>query len=179
VSSRCDRVRPMDNSSRFPFRKPTRLAGFDYANCGMYFITMYTQHKESRFGRIEDSLAQLNEAGAMVSSTWESNVARYPGVALNVFVVMPDQMHAIVFLEQIQTRRNQRQRSVVSYNPSSQVPRLNTRAHVRAGRFPTYNKVFWQRGFHDKILRSNRALDTARTYIEPNPGNWTERRESD
>ncbi len=138
---------------------------------------MRTQHKELRFGTIEDGLVQLNEAGAMVSSSWESNVSRYPGAALDVFVVMPDHIHAIVFLG---TEPDQPESAATLSRVNQSFKSISTVEYtsgVRAGRFPTYNKVLWQRGFHDKILRSDRALEAARAYGEANPGKWAEQRD--
>ncbi|MDQ3656047.1 MAG: hypothetical protein M3457_13345 [Chloroflexota bacterium] len=33
---------------------------------------------------------RLNTAGEMITSTWEANIERYPGSALDAFVVMPN-----------------------------------------------------------------------------------------
>lgn len=153
-----------------PVRKPIRLTGYDYANCGVYFITVCVQHMDWRFGVVEGGRVCLNEAGMMVSDTWEANVTRYPGVALDAYVVMPNHLHAIVFLggdPAVPVSDVTLSRVVQSFKSRSTVE--YTRG-VHAGRYPPYDRVLWQRSFYDKILRNDRALQAARAYIEGNPG---------
>src|SRR5262245_34190321 len=38
--------------------------------------------------------------------------------------------------------------------------------------WPPFNRQLWQRGYHDRILRTERDLDSVRTYIANNPANW-------
>src|SRR5215204_502924 len=134
-------------ANTLPVRKPTRLAGFDYASCGMYFITICVQNMERRFGEIDDGLLALNDAGTMVASTWESNVARYPGSALDLYVVMPNHMHAIVFLgtdpEQPAPGATL-SRIVQSFKSISTVEYTRS---VKRGVYPAFDRVLWQRGF--------------------------------
>jgi hypothetical protein len=76
-----------------PVRKPLRLPGFNYANTGMYFVTICTRTmQEQRFGTIVEGQVILNDAGVMVAATWETNIGRYPSAALVAFVVMPNHM---------------------------------------------------------------------------------------
>jgi REP element-mobilizing transposase RayT len=49
---------------------------------------------------------------------------------------------------------------------------------VRENRYPTYDRVLWQRSFYDRILRDRRSLEAARQYIESNPARWIEKREA-
>jgi REP element-mobilizing transposase RayT len=165
----------MSQSDRHLIRKPLRRAGFDYANCGMYFITICVQHMESRFGHINDNQAVLNGAGLLIASTWEANAARYDDTALDQFVVMPNHMHAILFLgidPEITRSATTLSRIVQSFKSISTVRYVEG---VRSGEFPPFDRVLWQRGFHDRILRNDRELDIARRYIENNPANAEQR----
>ena len=40
---------------------------------------------------------------------------------------------------------------------------------VQARIYPAFDRVLWQRGFHDRMLRNHDALEAARLYIEQNP----------
>jgi hypothetical protein len=42
---------------------------------------------------------------------------------------------------------------------------------------PPYNRVLWQRGFNERIIRNSRELDIVRAYIEANPGRAQERQD--
>lgn len=156
-------------------RKPTRIPGFDYAAAGMYFVTMCVRHMEPRFGAIENGEVRLNAAGEMVARMWRRNIERYQGVALDLFVVMPNHMHAIVFLgtdPSASDKRASLTQIVQSFKSSTTVE--YTRG-VKQDVYPPYDRVLWQRGFHDRILRNERELQRARAYIEANPGRAQEK----
>jgi len=79
-------------------RQSTRLKGYDYSREGLYFVTVCCQNKEHRFGEIEDGVMHLNPCGQIAHNEWIKLPERFPNMELDVFVIMPDHMHAIVSL---------------------------------------------------------------------------------
>jgi REP element-mobilizing transposase RayT len=79
-------------------RRPIRLKSHDYSQAGGYFVTMCTQARACRFGVVEDGMVRLNEAGRMIQAIWEEMPARYVGLSMDAFVVMPNHLHGIVIL---------------------------------------------------------------------------------
>ena len=154
-----------------PVRKPTRLATFDYASAGVYFVTICTQHRESRFGDIEEGEVLLNPAGIMVAEQWEKNSATYPGVEPDLYVVMPDHLHAILFLGTNPDQKSGTTSLNTIIGTFKSLTTLEYGRGVRAGIYPPFDRTLWQRSFHDRIIRSPRELDAARIYIEQNPSN--------
>lgn len=150
-----------------PVRKPTRIPGYDYATAGMYFMTMCVQHRESRFGTFEHSAVCLNAAGEMVARVWQENIERYPGAALDLFVVMPDHMHAIVFAGTDPSTSGERVSLLRIVQSFKSLTTVEYAREVTKGIFPSY----------DRILRNQRELDGARAYIEGNPGHAQEQRD--
>ncbi len=126
MSSQCNETRILQTARNHPVRKPTRLRYFDYASCGMYFITICVQHMETRFGEIAEGQIRLNAAGEMTTSAWEANIERYPGSALDAFVVMPNHVHAIVFLGTDSEHPEAETPLSGMCNPSSRFRRLST-----------------------------------------------------
>jgi hypothetical protein len=49
-----------------PCRRPTRLAGFNYANSGGYFITLVTYERCKLFGEIINGEMKANAIGQIV-----------------------------------------------------------------------------------------------------------------
>lgn len=49
-----------------PRRKLIRLKDYDYAQAGVYFITLCAQNRPYIFGNIKDEKMILNDAGKMV-----------------------------------------------------------------------------------------------------------------
>ena len=50
----------------FHHRRSIRLKGYDYSRVGLYFITIYVQHRLCLFGKIENGMMKLNDAGKMI-----------------------------------------------------------------------------------------------------------------
>ena len=88
----------MINKNPAPRRKNIRLAGYDYASEGNYFITVETDDREPLFGNVVDGEMVLNEFGRIVKSTWQDLVNHNSNIGLDDFVVMPNHFHAIVYI---------------------------------------------------------------------------------
>ena len=80
-------------------RHSIRLKGYDYSQSVGYFITVCTQDRACFFGDAIGSEILLNEAGRMVASAWHVQPDRFPAVRLDAFVVMPNHIHGIVWIE--------------------------------------------------------------------------------
>src|SRR5687767_13663381 len=86
----CDPVRQSDYGS---------IAEHDPSPLSTHFITLCTRERLPLLGEIVDREMRLSSAGEMVASTWIDLPSRFPFVALEDCVVMPDHMHAIVLLK--------------------------------------------------------------------------------
>jgi len=85
-------------------RRSIRLRGYDYSQAGAYFVTICTQGRQCCFGDIVDGEMHLNDAGRMVWAEWHALPARFPGIALDEFVVMPNHLHGIMWIAGATTR---------------------------------------------------------------------------
>ncbi len=77
-------------------RRSIRLKGYDYAQAGLYFITICTQDKVCLFGRVEDGRMILNEFGKIAQNEWLKAIELRPNVTLHEYVVMPNHIHGII-----------------------------------------------------------------------------------
>lgn len=77
-------------------RRSVRLQGYDYAQAGVYFVTVVTQRRACLFGEVVDQEMQLNDAGTMVRQVWLKLPDRFPGIATDEFVGMPNHVHGII-----------------------------------------------------------------------------------
>ena len=80
-------------------RRSIRLRGYDYSQAGAYFVTICTQGRQCCFGDISDGQMHPNDAGRMVWAEWQALSARFPGIELDEFVVMPNHVHGILWIE--------------------------------------------------------------------------------
>jgi REP element-mobilizing transposase RayT len=77
-------------------RRSIRLAGFDYASPGWYFVTLCVHRRLPLFGEVESDTVRLTDAGRMVADWWHRLPTRFPAVRLDTFVVMPNHVHGII-----------------------------------------------------------------------------------
>ena len=150
-------------------RRSYRLPGYDYRKPGPYLITLCTQHRRFFLGSILEGEIRRSPAGLMVDTAWRALPNRFPMLTLDAFVVMPDHFHAIVWLRG----------GTESEKPTASLGRvigafksLTTVAYIRGvaeQRWPAFDRRLWQRGYWERIVRSEIALVRLRRYIEENP----------
>ncbi len=80
-------------------RRSQRLAGYDYAQPGAYFVTMVTQDRLCLCGDVVVEQMCLNAAGKMIQAAWLEMPDRFPHTVLDRFVVMPNHVHGIVVID--------------------------------------------------------------------------------
>jgi REP element-mobilizing transposase RayT len=76
--------------------KSTRLENYDYAQNGLYFVTICTKDREELFGEIKDGKMVLNDVGKIVQDEWLKTPIIRPNVFLDAWVIMPNHLHIIV-----------------------------------------------------------------------------------
>ena len=140
---------------RYPKRKSPRLQGYDYSENGYYFVTICTHEKKCIFGKPND----LNELGIIVLQGILKIPEHYPQVAIDKFVVMPNHVHLLIYLE--------------SGNADLKTVIGSWKAHItREIRKIEPDMIVWQKSFHDHIIRNEKSYQNIWLYIENNPINW-------
>ena len=77
-------------------RRSIRLKGYDYAQSGLYFITICCHNRACIFGHIENGIMIMNEYGKMVENEWLTLQQRFQNIQLHACIVMPNHFHAIL-----------------------------------------------------------------------------------
>ena len=155
-----------------PQRKQLRLIGFDYTTPGSYFVTIVLEARTSLLASVVDGSCHLTGAGQLVDLEWRRLPARFPGLALDEHVVMPDHVHGLLtILKQPGCRPNVS--AVIDAFKS--ITTVEYGRHVRERHWPPFHKRLWQRGFFDEIIRDERHLQNVRRYIRDNPAKWEAR----
>lgn len=175
-----------------------RARGFDYRNPGPYHVTMCTQLRRRLFGDVANGQMMLNAAGEMVDRTWRELPSKFPDVQLASHVVMPNHVHGLLILrheprlerEATQGLPYDRRRTEgpgqapgVPYEDGAltlskvvgwfKTMSTNWYMHgVRDAGWPPFDRVLWQRSFHDRIVRNDAEMERVGTYIANNPALW-------
>jgi REP element-mobilizing transposase RayT len=150
-------------------RRSARLTGFDYTNPGAYFVTICT------FARA----CFLNDVHLrrIVEHSWRTVVVPNASLEAGDLVVMPNHVHGIVWV------------SGTAHSPTTSrtsgggPPRGSLGAIVGSFKAVATRRInrerrtpqapVWQRGYYDRVVRSERELDRIRLYIIDNPTKWS------
>jgi REP element-mobilizing transposase RayT len=173
-------MKKFKNKYRIP---SNRLRGHDYGSQGHYFVTICTKNRVHYFGNIVPvetdncpsphncSALQPTIIGQTAIDLWMQIPNHYPVVELDAFVVMPDHIHGVLFLNQPEKYDWRPNR----FGPQSQ----NLGAIIRAFKasvklFANQNNIEfeWQSRYYDRIVRNEKALNAIRRYIINNPEKW-------
>jgi putative transposase len=187
--------------SNLPTRQSIRLKSHDYSQAGAYFITVCTDDKQKIFGSVVNNEVQLNTFGLIVAEEWEMTGQLRGNVSLDTYIIMPNHFHAVLFLGDQEKNLTKNEQSLSSaqvidsdsalhagrFNPNPSVYGRPTRGSLSTivGSFKsaatkrinrmrgTPGGVIWQRGFYERIIRSDEALYRIRKYIQDNPRRWS------
>jgi putative transposase len=150
-------------------RRSMRLQGRDYAEPGAYFVTICTAGRACILGRIVDGDMALSDAGQVVQTVWNGLPTSHPGARIDLFVVMPNHVHGILWLEPDRVGA----RFIAPLSLGAVVRAFKARCAREIGRvWGRTGLAIWQRNYHERIVRAEAELDRIRQYIAENPFNW-------
>jgi REP-associated tyrosine transposase len=160
-------------------RRSIRLRGYDYAASGRYFVTICVQGRRCLFGTIVEGELALNDAGRIVGAVWEALPERFPTIAPDVYVVMPNHFHAVVSITEALATPEPSEGSLRLLQTLGDIvgvfKSLTTYAYIRGVHeqgWPPFDRRLWQRNYYEHIIRDEAALARIRAYIENNPACW-------
>ncbi len=180
------------------YRIPSaRAPWWNYANDGVYFITICTAGRDHLFGEIQNEQMILSEIGKIVQQEWEKSFEIRDELFCDAVVIMPNHIHAILRIDNInvdvnvethgraslpstqnQSTPNQPpKKNGIAIRPpksiSSFVAGFKSAATKRINDFRRTPKMgVWQTRFHDHIIRNENEYNKIKNYIETNPANW-------
>lgn len=156
--------------SNFPQRKRIRLKNFDYSSNGAYFITICVKDRRELLGKIivgDDAhivpAINLSKHGLILQRYIENIDTIYSNVAVNKYVIMPNHVHLILFVN-----GSMKASTPTSVIVPTIVRSLKTMVTKECG------ISFWQRSYHDHIIRDEAVYRIKWEYIDTNPARWAE-----
>ncbi|MGE5583583.1 MAG: transposase [Bacillota bacterium] len=123
----------------------------------------------------------LSMTGEIAEKFWKEIPERFPVVRLDAWIIMPNHIHGILAIEQHDGNMRRRNasgrvptRGIHPLIPNSVSSIIN---HYKGNvkRYCDRNNMSyfaWQPRFHDRIIRSEPALQAIRRYIRENPARW-------
>lgn len=175
-------------------RKKVRIKDYDYATPGAYFVTICTLDRQSLFGDVGAGPCAgpqmvLNDIGKMVGSVWKKIPERFPQITLDEFIIMPNHIHGIIWIQNYAMNFNVGAPLVGARDADSRAgtrpaptlgaivgafKSISTVEFIRGIRTQKWTgaKKIWQRGYHERIIRNETELFETRKYITQNPLKW-------
>jgi REP element-mobilizing transposase RayT len=191
----------MSNLFKNKYRIPTtRLQTWNYANQGVYFITICTANRKCYFGKIEEEIVvledplekdqkysnqklniklQLSEIGQFAAKEWirTAEIRTDMNLYLGEFVIMPNHIHGIIGIGE--NKYNKEILELEDKNNGFGPQSKNLSAIVRGFKssittFAKKNNIpfKWQTRFHEHIIRDQKDYDNISNYIRNNPLWW-------
>lgn len=177
-------------------KKPSmlrRCVDNDYTARRMYMITMVTEGRRPLFGQVmgrseavepspEAPHVELSPLGAAVAEIWQSISSHHPEVKVVALQMMPDHLHAILFVKErmekplgkvllgVKQACNKAFREVMPVE-------FVTVAQQHAQR-SRENGLLFAKGFNDQILLRDGQLERWLTYLKDNPRRLLMKREN-
>jgi putative transposase len=180
-------------------RRSIRLAGYDYSQCGYYFITVCTQGRRCLFGEIEKGRMILNNAGKMIGRWWNELKNKYANIEIDKYVVMPNHCHGIINIvvtvgaDQCVCPNEKGEQGEYKGehigSPQQDLPlrgrpiykmvqwfkTMTTNEYIRnvkQNHWEPFDDKLWQRNYYEQIVRDEKSLRHIREYIANNPYRW-------
>ena len=138
-----------------------------------------------------DHEVRLSDAGRVVQETLDGLAGHYPHVHVDALVVMPDHLHAVIVIRDMDSAGAGVTTVAAGVTPVGaglKPARTDAGSHhglpeiVRA--FKTFSArrinemagtpgtAIWQRGYYERIVRSDDDLIRVRAFIASNPREW-------
>jgi len=100
-------------------RRSIRLQEYDYSQAGAYFVTICAWQRECLFGEIVAGEMHLNALGKIVQWEWRHLGAGFANLQLGAFVVMPNHVPGIIFIDERGRATRHKQSSATNGNGKS------------------------------------------------------------
>ena len=160
----------MSEKPNLSIRKKNRLSSWDYRSHGAYFITICTQNQvQSLCSIVGDGLPVPKPAWNIAEHYIRQIPLKYPNIQVQKYVIMPNHIHLLLFVNELNGAGTQK--SSVSDVIAWYKYQVTKTVNQDSG---TISKRFFQRSFHDHVIRNERDYQRIWEYIENNPGRWNE-----
>ena len=148
-------------------RKQNRLPEYDYSQNGAYFLTICTHKRKPFLSKIskEEEFPILTKEGQIVENVILSVPEKYPAIAIDRYILMPDHIHLLVRVEKGTGNPSPTVGKAVAWLKYNATKQINC-VHGIIGQ-----KRF-QRSFYDHVIRSEEDYDSIWMYIDNNPLSW-------
>ena len=153
-----------------PKRKPNRLKTYDYSMPGAYFVTICTEGRRKTLCEIVGDGFPVPKPEGIIAETYIKKIpVKFPQVRVDHFVVMPNHIHLLLSIAW----------DGGTGNPSPTLGDVIGRYKYQVTKeinngTAGFGKRFFQRSYHDHVIRGERDYQKIWNYIDGNPPKWAD-----
>ncbi len=168
----------MCQEKEYANRKELRIKQYDYSSKGAYYVTMCIKDRKRILsdiikpvgvGALDDPKVRLTKIGEIAEKYLLSS-ENIPGVTVDRYVIMPDHIHVIIFLDPDKYIKRKDGSSKAPTPTNEMLPHIIS-TFKRFCNKEIGNNIF-QRGYIEHIVRDRNDYETRRRYICENPIRW-------
>lgn len=187
----------MTFNSKIHHRRSIRLTDYDYAQAGLYFITICCQNRAHLFGEVINGEMKLNDYGQIAYEQWKQTEEIRRNCFIHEFIIMPNHIHGII---EITCNTGKKELLGKFHSPSQTIE-----SFIRGFKIATIKKIkekileenlnssnsstgelqfapteyikkldfkIWQRNYYEHIIRDEISNYRISEYIKNNPKKW-------
>ena len=148
-------------------RKANRIQGFDYGQCGAYFVTLCT-HNRARLFTMEQT-PSCQWASNQIIHKWVAETQnKYQNAHFDKYVIMSDHIHFLIsFTEEAPGASLADVMRFFKTMTTNEYIR-----EVKKGNLPPFQQKLWQKSYYDHVIRNEQDYLETWEYIDKNPTKW-------
>jgi len=150
-------------------RNSNRLPSYDYRSSGAYFITIDYRSSGAYFITIctykRQRVLEIPIIRTALLEKWHQLPQRFQGVRLDTFVIMPDHVHGILWLDGSMKDAPTLGKVVGALKAWVTIAWRNYHSDAN---IPCLNHL-WQRDCYEHVIRNEEDLELTREYVVNNP----------
>jgi putative transposase len=124
-------------------------------------------------GEVSDGHMRLSEIGRIAAESWQALPDHFSHVELDTFAIMPNHLHGIISIGVASGSGDHHSPGPKAGSLDAVLGAFKAAASRRANQLgETPETPLWQRGYHARALRNERAIAAMRDYIAANPAAW-------
>jgi len=151
-----------------PKRKAMRLPDFDYSSNGAYFVTICTQNRKCILSRIVGDGFPVPKLSGKIAEEYIKKIPeKYTCVQVDKYIIMPNHIHMILLFNSPHGTGNPSPTlsNVLAWYKYNVTREYNEKVGIAGSRF-------FQRSFHDHVIRNHEDYLKIWEYIDSNAAKW-------